>query len=215
MSGVNLLRASLLYGSGLRLLECLKLRVQNLDFERRLIEVREGKGQKQRITMLPATLVQPLSTHLARVKQLHEEDLRDGYGEVYLPDALHQKFPHAGREWRWQYLFPASHRSLDPESGTVRRHHVDETSVQRAVKLAVNEARVSKHASCHTFRHSFATHLLERGYDIRTVQQLLGHSDVRTTMIYTHVLNKNGVGLRSPLDDVGLGREHSMVQLLQ
>lgn len=203
LKGVNWLRASLLYGTGMRLSECLTLRVQDIDFERRHITVREGKGEKQRITMLPESLVDPLRSHLVQAKQIHELDLRDGYGEVLMPDALARKYTGAGREWKWQYIFPASQRSIDPDSGKLRRHHVDESTVQRSVKEAVRTAGVHKHASCHTFRHCFATHLLERGHDIRTVQELLGHKDVRTTMSYTHVLNKRGIVVRSPLDNGG------------
>jgi integron integrase len=187
----------------MRLIECLSLRVQDIDFERHHITVREGKGEKQRITMLPESLAEPLRSHLEQAKRIHEMDLRDGYGEVRMPDALARKYKGAGRQWKWQYIFPASQRSIDPDSGKIRRHHVDESTVQRSVKEAVHTAGVHKLASCHTFRHCFATHLLERGHDIRTVQELLGHKDVRTTMIYTHVLNKRGLVVRSPLDNGG------------
>lgn len=200
LTGVRRLMASLLYGSGLRLAECLRLRVKDIDFERLQITVREGKGGKDRVTMLPATLAEPLGEHLSRVKRLHESDLRAGYGEVELPYALARKYPHAARSWGWQYVFPSSTISRDPRSGAIRRHHLDESVLQKAVKEAMRRAGITKHGSCHTFRHSFATHLIEAGYDIRTVQELLGHSDVRTTMIYTHVLNRGGRGVRSPLE---------------
>ncbi|CAN5876313.1 integron integrase [soil metagenome] len=200
LEGVSALVAGLLYGSGLRLLECLRLRVKDLDFAVGQVTVRDGKGSKDRISVLPATLHQPLQDQLVSVKQIHEQDLRRGYGAVYLPGALARKYPGAPQEWVWQYVFPAAKRSVDPRSGDVRRHHITETTIQRAVTSAVRRAGITKHGSCHTFRHSFATHLLEAGYDIRTVQELLGHSDVRTTMIYTHVLNRGGRGVRSPLD---------------
>jgi integron integrase len=192
--------ASLLYGAGLRLLECLRLRVKDVDFAARQILVRDGKGQKDRVTVLPDQLREPLEFHLRKVRLLHEEDIRAGYGEVYLPGALATKYPQAPRSWGWQYVFPAAQRSRDPRSGAVRRHHLSESVLQRAVRRAVRKAGIDKPASCHTLRHSFATHLLEAGYDIRTVQELLGHEDVRTTMIYTHVLNRGGMGVRSPLD---------------
>jgi integron integrase len=192
--------ASLLYGSGLRLMECVRLRVKDVDFAMRQITVRDGKGGKDRVTMLPATLVEGLQRQMARVRLLHEEDLVEGLGEVYLPDALERKYPNASKEWMWQWVFPAARRSLDPRSGKERRHHVSESLLQKAVKEAVRRAGINKPASCHTLRHSFATHLLEAGYDIRTVQELLGHKDVSTTMIYTHVLNRGGKGVRSPLE---------------
>jgi integron integrase len=193
----------LLYGSGLRLMESIKLRVQDLDFERGEVIVRHGKGDRDRRTMLPHSLVAPLQKHLRKVRLLHAEDLEAGYGEVWLPGALSRKSPHAGREWGWQYVFPASRRSRDPETGVIRRHHTFETNVQKAVKCAARLAGINKKVGPHTFRHCFATHLLENGYDIRTVQELLGHRDVKTTMIYTHVLNKGGKGVRSPLDGSG------------
>jgi len=192
--------ASLLYGTGMRLMECVRLRVQDVDFEYRQIAIRAGKGGKDRVTMLPEATVAPLQRQLARAQEIHQQDPTEGFGEVYLPYALGRKYPNAGREWRWQYLFPAASRSIDPRSGKERRHHVDEKALQRAMKRAVREAGISKWATCHTLRHSFATHLLESGYDIRTVQELLGHKDVKTTMIYTHVLNRGGRGVRSPLD---------------
>ena len=201
LSGVKWLMASLLYGSGLRLTECLRLRVKDLDFARNVITVREGKGAKDRVTMLPNNLKDALRKHLIQVKLAHEKDIQEGFGTVLLPFALEKKYPNANKEWKWQYVFPAPKPSRDPRSGIVRRHHLDESPLQKAVKLALQQAGVHKHGSCHTFRHSFATHLLEAGYDIRTVQELLGHADVSTTMIYTHVLNKGGLAVRSPLDN--------------
>jgi len=200
LEGIHLLIASLLYGSGLRLMDALRLRVKDIDFERNQITVREGKGNKDRITMLPSSIKPELQKHLARVKRQHTDDLREGFGQVYLPNALDKKYPNASKEWRWQYIFPAERLSTDPRSGKRRRHHIGEDSVQRSIKSAINRARIPKSGSSHTFRHSFATHLLEDGYDIRTVQELLGHKDVSTTMIYTHVLNRGGRGVRSPLD---------------
>jgi integron integrase len=200
LEGTERLMADLLYGSGLRLLECLRLRIKDIEFTRHQIVVREGKGNKDRVTILPKALVAPLRRHLERIKALHELDLREGFGEVYLPYALARKYPNSSREWKWQYVFPSKRRSVDPRSGQIRRHHASESTLQRAVIDAVRAAGLNKPASCHTFRHSFATHLLEAGYDIRTVQELLGHQDVRTTMIYTHVLNKGPKAVRSPLD---------------
>ena len=200
LSGEQQLMAKLLYGSGLRLLECVRLRVKDIDFAQHLIVVREGKGEKDRVTMLPENVIVPLQEHLERVKHLHVKDLAEGYGAVYLPYALSVKYPNANREWGWQYVFPAKSLSVDPRAGETRRHHVNESGLQKAVRAAAQLAGLDKPIGCHTFRHSFATHLLEAGYDIRTVQELLGHADVRTTMIYTHVLNRGGLAVRSPLD---------------
>jgi integron integrase len=200
LHGTYHLMASLLYGAGLRLMECVRLRVKDIDFAMSQITVRAGKGDKDRITVLPQSLVRPLQQHLTRVQRLHQNDLEEGFGAVELPYALAQKYPNAATTWGWQYVFPATNRSIDPRSGSERRHHVLEDGLQRAVKAAIQRAGITKAGSCHTFRHSFATHLLEDGYDIRTVQELLGHADVRTTMIYTHVLNRGGKGVRSPLD---------------
>lgn len=200
LEGAHWLVASLLYGTGLRIMEAVRLRVKDVDFARHEILVRDGKGFKDRVTMLPATLSAPLKAHLQRVKALHRQDLEAGFGAVYLPYALDKKYPSAGRDWAWQYVFPSANLSVDPRSSETRRHHIQDQAVQRAVKQAVRDAGLSKPATPHTFRHSFATHLLEGGYDIRTVQELLGHSDVSTTMIYTHVLNRGGKGVRSPLD---------------
>jgi integron integrase len=200
MSGTPQLVAKLLYGSGLRLLEGLRLRVQDLDFGMRQLTVRDGKGSKDRYTVLPETLLPLLREHLEKVRILHQQDLRVGNGAVYLPGALDRKYPAAAREWRWQYVFPARALSKDPRSDAVRRHHIDEATIHRAIKNAVSRVGIVKRVSSHTFRHSFATHALQRGADIRTIQELLGHQDVSTTMIYTHVLRQGGSGMKSPLD---------------
>ncbi|HBB18351.1 MAG TPA: integron integrase [Syntrophus sp. (in: bacteria)] len=200
LSGDKWLMASLMYGAGLRLMECLRLRIQDIDFSRNEITVRDGKGAKDRITMLPELLKQPLRSHLAEAKTIHEKDIKAGWGSVLMPDALDRKYPNAPREWRWQWVFPQESRWKNTRTGEEGRHHVHETLIQRAVREAVLKAGIVKHIGCHTFRHSFATHLLEDGYDIRTIQELLGHKNVNTTMIYTHVLNKGGYGVRSPID---------------
>ena len=200
LSGTKWLMASLLYGSGLRRIEVLTLRVKDVDFAYRQVTVRGGKGGKDRVTMLPEPVVEPLQAHLGRVRALHQRDLAAGHGEVWLPGALARKYRNAGRQWGWQFVFPSGQLSADPETGTIRRHHVYPDTLHRAIKTATIAARIVKPVSCHTLRHSFATHLLEAGHDIRTVQELLGHSDVSTTMIYTHVLNRGGKGVRSPLD---------------
>jgi integron integrase len=199
LSGVNQLVIQVLYGAGVRLNEALTLRVKDLDFAHQQIVVRTPKGYESRVTMLPARLAQPLHDHLQQVKQLHQQDMQQGFG-VYLPYALARKYPHADRQWIWQFAFPSSRRIQDSQTQVWQRYHLHESGVQKALKAAVYQAGIQKRVGCHTFRHSFATHLLEAGYDIRTVQELLGHKDVKTTMIYTHVLNRGGKGVRSPLD---------------
>jgi integron integrase len=203
LEGTKWLMASLLYGAGLRLRECLKLRVKDIDFDYRQIIVRDGKGAKDRVTVLPGVVIEPLKLHLIRVKALHEKDLADGYGDVELPGALARKYPRAGYEWGWKFVFPSYKLSADPRTGVIRRHHVFENYLARAVQQAARSAGIPKHVSSHTLRHSFAAHLLENGYDIRTVQELLGHDSVETTMVYTHVMNKGGRGVKSPLDSGG------------
>jgi integron integrase len=200
LSGVYQLVVKLLYGTGLRQTECLQLRVKDLDFAQQQLIVRDAKGMESRVTMLPTSLIEELQFHLQIVKRLHQQDLEKGYGSVYLPFALERKYKNADREWIWQFVFPSDRISQDPRSKIIRRHHLHESSLQKALKQAVKAAVINKRVSCHTFRHSFATHLLQNGYDIRTVQELLGHKDVKTTMIYTHVLNRGGRGVRSPLD---------------
>jgi integron integrase len=200
VSGLQQLMVRLLYGSGLRLMECIRLRVKDVDFEYRQITVRDGKGEKDRVTLLPASVIEPMQRHLRHVKLTHEDDLAEDFGAVYLPYALAKKYPHAAQDWVWQYVFPALERSIDPRDGIERRHHADESGLQKAVAAAAKKSGIPKRITCHTFRHCFATHLLEAGYDIRTVQELLGHKDVSTTMIYTHVLKQGGLAVRSPLD---------------
>ena len=200
LSGTHWLMSSLLYGTGMRLMECVRLRMKDVDFERREITIRQGKGGKDRRTMLPRSLMTPLQAPLVEASRIHERDLVVGSGRAWLPDALARKYPGAALERGWQYVFPASARSIDPRGGEERRHHLDESALQRAVKSARARAGIIKPATCHTLRHSFATHLIEDGYDIRTIQELLGHKDVATTQIYTHVLNRGGHGVLSPLD---------------
>jgi integron integrase len=204
MEGTPQLAAKLLYGSGLRIMEAVRLRVKDIDFAMKQLTVRAGKGDKDRFTTFPATLIPILQNHLARVKTLHQQDLAHGYGAVYLPHALERKYRQAATEWGWQYVFPARNVAVDPHSGITRRHHVDPSVINKAIKVAVRRAGLTKAISAHTFRHSFATHLLQRGTDIRTIQHLLGHTDVATTMIYTHVLQQGGQGVLSPLDDLGV-----------
>ena len=200
LEGEKWLMAQLLYGSGLRLIECLRLRVKDIDFGYNQITVRDGKGGKDRITMLPVKTIELLRKQIEKTKKLHEQDLKVGFGTVELPFALEKKYPNANKEFKWKYLFPSIKLSVDPVSGIKRRHHLDTSVLQKAIKTAIRKAGITKHAGCHTLRHSFATHLLEAGYDIRTIQELLGHSHVETTMIYTHVLNKNKLGVISPAD---------------
>lgn len=200
MSGLPKLMTKILYGSGLRLMECLRLRVKDLDFGNRQILIREGKGEKDRFTILPDSILEELQNHLLIVKAIHEKDLKEGFGETSLPYALERKYRSASKEWLWQYVFPASVRSIDPVSKKEKRHHLDPSVLQKAIRRAAQQAKINKVVSPHTFRHSFATHLLQNGYDIRTVQELLGHKDVKTTMIYTHVLQRGGLAVKSPLD---------------
>ncbi len=202
MENVPQLIVKILYGSGLRVMEAVRLRVQDIDYKMKQITVRSGKGAKDRITTFPESIIPILDNHFAKTKILHEGDLINGFGNVYLPYALSRKYQNAAKEWNWQYVFPSRNLSKDPRSGTVRRHHVDPSSVNKAIKIAVRKIGIQKRISAHTFRHSFATHLLERGTDIRTIQALLGHKDVSTTMIYTHVLQQGGHGVLSPMDDL-------------
>ena len=202
LRGDRWLMCHLMYGAGLRLMECLRLRVQDIDFTMNQITVRDGKGMNDRVTMLPEKIKEPLLQHLEKVRKIHLRDLEEGYGRVQMPYALERKYPNAAAEWRWQFVFPQEHRWVDSRTGKQGRHHVHESLLQKAVRDAARAAKLTKRATCHTLRHSFATHLLEDGYDIRTVQELLGHKDVRTTMIYTHVLNRGGKGVRSPADSL-------------
>lgn len=202
LGGEILIMAQLMYGAGLRLMECLRLRMHDVDFSANQITIRDGKGGKDRLTMLPQIVKRPLQEHLVRVRKIHNRDIADGYGRAQLPYALERKYPNADAEWGWQYLFPQEKRWVNRKTGEQGRHHVDETIVQRKVRAAAMNTGIAKHVTCHTLRHSFATHLLENGYDIRTVQELLGHKDLRTTMIYTHVLNRGGKGVKSPADNL-------------
>jgi integron integrase len=204
MNGQPQLVTKLLYGSGLRIMEAVRLRMKDVDFGMKQITVRSGKGDKDRITTFPISLAPLLQNHLSKVRTLHQQDLGRGHGEVYLPHALSRKFPNAGREWGWQYMFPARELSVDPRSSITRRHHVDPSVINKAIKIAVHRTGLAKNVSAHTFRHSFATHLLQRGTDIRTIQQLLGHNNLATTMIYTHILQQGAQGVPSPLDDLGV-----------
>ena len=200
VTGDKWLMAGLMYGAGLRLMECLRLRVQDVDFGANQVTIRDGKGGKDRVTVLPQVVKGPLQQHLKHVRAIHERDLAEGYGRVHMPNALARKYPNAAADWRWQWVFPQENRWSEPRTGRQGRHHVDESILQKSVRAAVRKADLTKRATPHTFRHSFATHLLEDGYDIRTVQELMGHKDVRTTMIYTHVLNRGGRGVKSPAD---------------
>ena len=193
----------LIYGTGMRLMECVRLRVKDIDFQYHQIIIRDAKGSKDRIVPLPETLINELQKHLVKVKTVHDKDLADSFGSVFLPDALARKYTNAPREWIWQYAFPSGRFSVDPRSGNTRRHHLHENTLQKSIKQATRQAEIDKKVTSHTLRHSFATHLIEAGYDIRTVQELLGHADVSTTMIYTHVLNRGGKGVKSPLDVLG------------
>lgn len=204
MIGVPQLITKLLYGSGLRIMEAVRIRFHDINLEMKEITVRSGKGDKDRVTTFPSSVIPLLNNHLSKVKILHEKDLSKGHGEVYLPHALNRKYPNSAKEWQWQYVFPSANLATDPRTGVVRRHHIDPSVVNKAIKTAVHNAEINKHITAHTFRHSFATHLLQRGTDIRTIQALLGHEDVSTTMIYTHVLQQGGYGVRSPLDDLNV-----------
>jgi integron integrase len=206
MEGTPQLVAKLLYGSGLRIMEAVRLRVQDIDYGLKQLTVRSGKGEKDRFTTFPVSIIPLLKNHLAKVQSIHQQDLAQGHGEVYMPYALERKYRSSGREWGWQYVFPSRTLSVDPRSGIVRRHHVDPSVINKAIKIAVRKAGLTKRISAHTFRHSFATHLLQRGTDIRTIQALLGHKDLSTTLVYTHVLQQGGQGVPSPLDDLEFGR---------
>lgn len=202
ISGVQQLVVKLLYGSGLRIIECLRMRAHDLDLSMKCLTIRDGKGQKDRVTTLPIKIIPQIKEQMERVRLLHLSDLANGYGEVYLPNALERKFPNAAKDWQWQYVFPATELSIDPRSGMKRRHHLDPSSVNHAIRVAARHAGIEKHVTAHTFRHSFATHLLQRGTDIRTIQSLLGHSSLETTMIYTHVIQQGAGGVESPLDNL-------------
>jgi integron integrase len=202
ISNLHYLMAALLYGTGMRLMECVRLRVKDIDFDQNQIMIRDGKGQKDRVVPLPRSLREMLTHHLDQTRRLHQDDLAQGLGEVFLPDALARKYPNSVREWMWQYVFPSGRLSQDPRSGATRRHHIHENGLQKSVKKAATAAAITKQVNCHALRHSFATHLLESGYDIRTIQELLGHADISTTMIYTRVLNRGGHGVTSPLDSL-------------
>ena len=205
IDGAPSLVVKLLYGSGLRITEAVRLRVQDIDFDYKQITVRSGKGNKDRVTTFPVSLEQPLKTHLQKIEMIHQQDLKEGFGTVYLPHALARKYPSAAKEWNWQFVYPARTLAVDPRSKIRRRHHLDQSAVNKAIKTTVRKLGITKKVSAHTFRHSFATHLLQRGTDIRTIQALLGHNDLETTLIYTHVLNQGGQGVSSPLDDLGIG----------
>lgn len=211
LHGARRLQAELLYGSGMRLLECLRMRVKDVDFGQNLIMVRAGKGNVDRVTILPTAVTDKLKNQIRKVKSLHQEDLESGFGRVKLPYAIARKYPNAGTEFGWQHLFPSTRRTKDEKTGNFFRHHIDESTFQRAFTAALRATKMTKHGSPHSLRHSFATHLLEQGYDIRTVQELLGHKDVRTTMIYTHVLNKGRIAVRSPLDKVGTNSTFALI----
>jgi len=200
LSGEKWLMVNIIYGAGLRLMECLRLRVKDVDFSYNQITVRDGKGKQDRITMLPESIKHALKKHIEKVWRIHQKDLKEGYGSVYMPYALSRKYRNAEREWGWQYIFPSRNRSVDPRSGKVRRHHLNQQVLQRTIKAAIRKAAINKQGSSHSLRHSFATHLLEDGYDIRSIQELLGHKDVKTTMVYTHVLRRGGQGVKSPAD---------------
>ncbi len=200
LTGVYKLIAGLLYGSGLRIMECMRLRIKDVDFKYKCITVRDGKGQKDRVTMLPDKITRRLKLQIEKAKIIHHQDLNDGVGTIYLPFAIERKYKNAGKDWCWQYVFPAPNLSIDPRTGIKRRHHLSENRMQKEIHKAVIKSGLTKSASCHTLRHSFATHLLENSYDIRTVQELLGHKNLNTTMIYTHILKQGGKGVKSPLD---------------